>query len=179
MLTRKTWPQLQSLDVGSKLGFCPAQMPLLRDVFEALPAEMLVNVEIKCEAADDGGLSEAVGAFITHHKLAHRVLLSSFNPFCLVRLAKAFPQLKRGLLIDPDKAWAPQAWGWLPLVANASVHPHFSQCTEEQVKEWHALGLQVAVWTVDDITEAQRLETLGVEYLITNRPGALRKALRH
>lgn len=177
-LIRKTWPELRALDVGTPIGFAPARMPLLSEVFDVLPRSMLVNIEIKCDVLDDLGLSAKVGAFVTERGVGHRAFISSFNPLCLVRLARAYPALKRGLLIDPGKAWGPQAWGWLPVTAKTSVHPHFSQCTQARVERWHALGLEVAVWTVDEVNEAKRLRALGVDYVITNRPGALRAELK-
>ncbi len=177
-LARKSLTELKSLDVGTPLGFAPAKIPTLAEVFEALPSTFTVNVEIKCDTVEDHGLSKKVGAFITEHGLQDRVFLSSFNPLCLVRLARAYPSLKRGLLIDPDHSFALQGYGWLFFTAKTSVHPHYSQCTEARVSQWHDLGLEVAVWTVDDAAEARRLESLGVEYVITNRPGALRDELK-
>jgi glycerophosphoryl diester phosphodiesterase len=171
------WRRLQRVDVGSRLGFAPARIPRLEEVFEALPAHAIVNVELKCEAVDDGGLSEEVGALLTARGLEARTFVSSFNPLCLVRLAKAYPSLRRGFLLDPDRPWVPQAWFWLPVTARTSVHPHASQCTSARVNRWHAQGWEVAAWTVDDVDEARRLRALGVEWLITNRPGALRRAL--
>lgn len=171
------WHRLQTVDVGSRLGFAPARIPLLHDVFDALPERAFVNVEIKCETLDDHGLSVAVGELLTSRKLNERVFVSSFNPLCLVRLAQSHPRLKRGLLIDPDKAWAPQAWFWLPVTAMTSVHPHYSQVSANRVNRWHAQGWEVAVWTVDDVTEAKRLRAMGVDWVITNRPGELRQKL--
>ena len=171
------WHKLKTLDVGSRLGFAPARMPLLDDVFDALPKSMSINVELKCITVDDRGLAEAVGRRVVERGLDERVFISSFNPWTLVRLARAFPSLKRGTLIDPDLPWAPQAWFWLPVTARTSVHPHFSQVTAGRVNRWHDRGWAVAVWTVDDVTEARRLRALGVEMVITNRPGALRAEL--
>ncbi|MEW5738384.1 MAG: glycerophosphodiester phosphodiesterase [Myxococcota bacterium] len=171
------WRKLSRVDVGTRLGFAPARIPLLSDVFEALPERMVVNVELKCEGLDDRGLAERVGRYLTDAKLTHRVFVSSFNPLCLVRLAKGFPGLRRGFLLDPDKAWGPQAWFWLPVCASTSVHPSAEACTSERVNAWHARGWEVAAWTVDDVTEARRLRALGVDWLITNRPGALKAEL--
>jgi len=171
------WWKLRLVNVGERLGFPPARLPLLDEVFDALPQTAIVNVELKCETTDDHGLSVAVGWLLTSRRLGSRVFVSSFNPLCLVRLAVAFPQLKRGFLIDPSRAWIPQAWGWLPIAARTSVHPHFSQVTPERVNRWHALGLEVAVWTVDDVDEARRLRAIGVDWLITNTPGELRRQL--
>jgi glycerophosphoryl diester phosphodiesterase len=171
------WRQLKRLDVGSRLGFPPARVPLLDEVFDLLPSHLAINVELKCITVDDRGLSLSVAQRVHDRKLADRVFLSSFNPYCLVRVARAYPSLPRGFLIDPDLAWAPQAWFWLPVTALTSVHPHFSQITAERVNRWHARGWAVAAWTVDDVLEARRLRALGVEDLITNRPGALRREL--
>jgi glycerophosphoryl diester phosphodiesterase len=172
-----SWSRLKRVDVGSTLGFRPARLPLLDEVFDALPGSMVVNVELKCITVDDHGLSVAVGERLVDRRLGDRVFVSSFNPLCLVRFAAAFPALRRGLLIDPDKAWGPQAWGWLPLTAKTSVHPYFKQCTPERVGLWHGLGLEVATWTVDDVADARALQVMGVDWLITNRPGALRAEL--
>lgn len=172
-----SWSRLKKVDVGSRLGFAPARIPLLHEVFDALPDTAFVNVELKCETVDDHGLSVAVGELVTERRLHERVFLSSFNPFCLVRLAGAYPRLKRGYLIDNEKPWVPQAWFWLPVTALTSVHPHYSQVTSTRVNRWHRRGWEVAVWTVDDVDEARRLRALGVDWLITNEPGALRKKL--
>jgi glycerophosphoryl diester phosphodiesterase len=176
-VSRTSWRRLKSVDVGSRLGFAPARIPSLDEVVDALPERLVLNLELKCDGVDDLGLSEAVGARIIDRRLIDRTIVSSFNPLCLVRLARAFPQVKRGLLLDPDKAWLPQAWLWLPVIGPSSVHPAWSQCTPSRAARWHAANLELMVWTVDDVEEARRLRAMGVEWLITNRPGRLRTEL--
>lgn len=176
-VAKTPWRKLKTADVGSRLGFRPARLPLLEEVFEAVPTHFFVNVELKCDVVDDRGLSVAVGQYLSSRRDADRVFVSSFNPLCLVRLARAFPSLSRGFLIDPDRPWLPQAYGWLPIVAKTSVHPHFSACTPARVNAWHERHWQVAAWTVDDPDEARSLRAMGVEWLITNRPAAMRAAL--
>jgi glycerophosphoryl diester phosphodiesterase len=173
-----SWWKLKQADVGSQLGFAPARIPLLEDVLDALPSHFLVNIELKCDHFDDGGLSQKVARLVTRRGLAERVVISSFNPLCLFRTAAAAPSLRRGYLIDPDKRWGPQAYLMNPLVSSHSVHPYYEQCTPERVEEWRQKGLRVAVWTVDDPQRARLLEEMGVSYLITNKPRVLREALR-
>ena len=173
-----SWWKLKGADVGSRLGFAPARIPLLEEVLDALPSHFLVNIELKCDHADDGGLSQKVAELVTRRGLAGRVVISSFNPLCLFRTAAAAPSLRRGFLIDPDKRWGPQAYVVTPLVSSHSVHPYHGQCTPERVEEWRRRGLRVAVWTVDDAARARELEEMGVSYLITNKPRLLREALR-
>lgn len=169
--------RLRRADVGTPLGFASARIPLLADVFELLPERMLVNVELKCETVDDFGLTRAAVDVIRQMRAAERVVVSSFNPLCLVRLAELAPQLRRGFLIDPDKPFALHGALITPLVSTYSVHPHFSQVTEPRMRRWRECGLKTAVWTVDQEAEAKRLGALGVDYLITNRPAQIRRAL--
>ncbi len=172
------WWKLQRADVGTPLGFAPARIPLLEEVLDALPAHFLINIELKCDEVEDGGLSRKVVELVTRRGLEGRVVLSSFNPLCLFRVAAAAPGLRRGFLIDPDKRWAPQAYLVSPLVSSHSVHPYHEACTPQRVAEWQRQGLRVAVWTVDDPGRARALEAMGVSYLITNKPRAVREALR-
>lgn len=172
-----SWWKLQRADVGQRLGFAPARIPLLDEVVDALPPHFLLNIELKCDQLEDGGLAEKVARLVTERGLAGRVVISSFNPLCLLRMAAAAPSLRRGFLIDPDKRWGPQAHGLVPLVSSHSVHPSHEQCTPERVEAWRRRGLSVAVWTVDDAAQARRMREMGVSYLITNRPRAVREAL--
>src|SRR5262249_27316902 len=148
------------------------------EVLRAVPAPMLVNIELKCDRLFDLGLAKKVAAMVQRLGLAERVVVSSFNPIELLRLAQADSRLRRGPLLDPDPPLDVQSRGAdSPRVANFSVHPASEQTTAERVKAWQARGRQIAVWTVDDPVEAKRLRDLGVGYCITNRPGALRRAL--
>lgn len=171
-----TWAELSRLDVGSPLGFRPARLPVLDEVLDAVPPPLWVNVELKCDAADDRGLAVEVARLLQRRREGPRVTVSSFNAQCLLRFAAAAPEYERGLLLDPDLPAPPQL-AFLETAAKGAVHPHHSQATPEAVAGWKARGLKVVVWTVDDAVEARRLERLGVEAIITNVPGDLRAGL--
>lgn len=175
--TTNLW-KLQTADVGTTLGFGRARIPLLEDVLDALPKHFVINIELKCDRVDDDGLSEKVCAMVRRMGLAERVVVSSFNPLCLFRAAAAWPKLRRGFLIDPDKPLFLQQSVFTPLTANYSVHPYFEKLTPQAVRGWKGRGLAIATWTVDDAEVARKLERFGVEYCITNRPAALRAQLR-
>src|SRR5262245_12832110 len=140
--TTPLW-KLQRLDVGERLGFGAfATIPTLEEVFAALPARMLVNIELKCGTADDGGLSARVGEYVERAGLADRVVVSSFNAICLVNLAVSAPALRRGHLLDPDRAFWSQSLA-TPLCANFSVHPHHAECTPLRMELWARAGLKI------------------------------------
>lgn len=170
--------KLQRADVGTPLGFAPARIPTLEEMIEVLPEHFVINVELKCETLEDGGLSARVVESIDRLGIGERVIVSSFNPFCLWRTAELNPSLRRGSLIDPAKRFHWQANVLAPLVSNHSIHPPRGACTAERVADWRRLGFRVACWTVDDPVEARTLEGMGVSYCITNRPAVLRRGLR-
>ena len=58
--------------------------------------------------------------------------------------------------------------------APQAVHPHQSLVTAGRMRAWKRLGLDVAVWTVDDPDEAERCLDLGVDAVITNTPDLIR-----
>lgn len=170
------WLELSQLDVGTPLGFPPARVPQLSDVLDAVPPSRWVNIELKCDLPDDGGLSVEVARLLALRGEGPRVSVSSFNPHCLLRFAAVAPSFERGLLLDPDRELEPQL-SWLGAAAQRAVHPHCSHCTPARVEAWKRLGLGVVVWTVDEAAEARALEAMGADAVITNRPGALRAEL--
>jgi glycerophosphoryl diester phosphodiesterase len=173
-----SWADLGRLEVrAAPAGDPPARIPLLADVLEALPRTAFVNVELKCEDWAGTRVADAAGALLEAGGHGTHVVVSSFDPRCLLRLALTHPRLRRGLLLDPDRPQRVQRLVTLPLVGRDAVHPEASQLTEVDVRRWHASGREVAVWTVDDPQVARRLRTWGVDTCITNRPGALRAAL--
>jgi glycerophosphoryl diester phosphodiesterase len=177
-LARTPFWKLQRADVGTPLGFAPARIPLLEEVIEALPDDFLINVELKSHGVEDHGLSASVVALIRQLGIGERVIVSSFNPFCLWRTADLDASLRRGFLIDPEKGFAWQSSVIAPLVSNHSIHAPFRACTPERVAAWAKLGVRVACWTVDDPDAARTLGESGVAYCITNRPRTLRDGLR-
>ena len=167
--------KLRRADVGSALGFAPARIPLLDEGVEVLPAHSLINVELKCGGVEDHGLVQNLVELVRRRGIQDRVIVSSFNPFCLWRIGSA---LRCGLLIDPQRNFWWQTQVLAPLVSNHSIHLYSETCTAEQVAAWDRRGLRVASWTVDDPEIALRHRDMGVAYCITNRPGSLGPVLR-
>ena len=172
------WSVLVRLEVrAGPPGRSPGRIPLLTEVLDGLPRTAFINVELKSEDWAGSRVAEAAGALLEAGRHWDHVVVSSFDPRCLVRLALAHPRLKRGLLLDPDRPQLLQRTVTLHLLGRDAVHSQASQLTESDVRRWHAGGREVAVWTVDDPELARRLRGWGVDSCITNHPGALRTAL--
>jgi glycerophosphoryl diester phosphodiesterase len=173
------WSTLSGLEVrAGPSGAAPGRISLLTEVLQALPRTAFINVELKAEDWTGTAVAEAAGALLEAGRHADHVVVSSFDPRCLLRLALSHPRLKRGLLLDPDRSQILQRSVSLLLLGRDAVHPPASHFTESDVARWHAGGREVAVWTVDDPELARRFREWGVDSCITNRPGAIREALR-
>jgi glycerophosphoryl diester phosphodiesterase len=68
--------------------------------------------------------------------------------------------------------------GSIPKMIKAAGGSHwsvyFGDLDEQKLKEAHALGLKVLVWTVNDVVMMARLVRMGVDGLITDRPDLAR-----
>lgn len=175
-VSNEPWATLRTLEVARPGGGAPARIPLLTEVLEALPRTAWLNVELK---ADGPGLALGVRVAGLLLEGGHRdhVVVSSFQPLCLLALAARAPALRRGYLLDPDRPLWLEVGLLARLAGRDAVHPADAQVTEARVKGWHARGKEVAVWTVDDPARAAQLRRWGVDTVITNRPGMLRAAL--
>jgi len=55
--------------------------------------------------------------------------------------------------------------------------PYFGDLTESTWKEAHALGLKVAVWTVNDPAQIKKMLELGVDGITSDRPDLVRQVM--
>lgn len=174
LVTRTPWSELRALDAGAWKAerFRGEGVPLLAEVLEAFPR--LINVELKCETADDEGLTAEVVRIVREAGAADRVLLSSFNPLCLWRARLRAPRIARALLFERDQRWVLRSGLSAPVVGALALHAEHVLATPERVARWRKRGYSVACWTVDDPDAAARLYESGVGALITNRPSLLR-----
>ena len=167
LVTATPWSVMRMLDAGSWKGdrWRGERIPLLPEVLEAF--SRLVNVELKCDRADDGGLTAETIDVIRRARAEDRVLLSSFNPLCLLRARALAPKVARAWLFEKPNVWA-------PMLGVRALHPHAPLATPARLKRWRLYGYSVACWTVDDPDVASRLWESGVSGIITNRPDVMR-----
>lgn len=154
------------------------RIPLLSEVLAALPTAV-INVEIKADDDDPVELARAVAhALRSDRKHRRRVIVSSFAPMALRALRTVAPDIPRGLLLHPDPGAQIAALAWLRETSPQAIHPHHGLCTPERVRDWHAHGLKVHAWTVDEPDDLVRVARAGVDAIITNRPAQALEVLR-
>lgn len=101
--------------------------------------------------------------------LDRRLIIHSFDMRPLKILHRDDPRIPLGYLTDDKKASFEdnlRALGFTP----AFYNPQFSLVTPQLLKECHEKGIKVLPWTVEKVSDMQRLKDMGVDGIITDYP---------
>jgi glycerophosphoryl diester phosphodiesterase len=199
-----TWSDLRRLDAGSHFdrSWRGTPIPTLEEVLASLDPRTTVNVELKTALSEEAWwdkwltlirgprrltetrrqtartearpLAEAV-ARVLKQKSPERFVISSFDPLALDAMRPLVPEIPLGFLHSPTVPWDTPAL--MAAIPHEAWHPHYSQVTAKTLAAEKAEGRRVNVWTVNDPLHAVKLAQLGVDAVITNRPGEVLKAL--
>lgn len=174
-VTALTAAELACLDAGSHFDarFAAVGVPTLDEVLDLVGDRCRVNVEVKSLADDAGPAAEAVACLLRERRLFEQVIVSSFNPMTLVTLRRLEPTIDLGFLYVAPLTQQQQAELLASSMHPQALHPYCAGVTEETLAWARAEGFAVNVWTVNDVGEAHRLQSLGVDAIITDVPGIL------
>lgn len=177
-----TLSELGVVDVGAWKGgqWAGEPIPTLREVLSFLPEGKQLFIELKSGPEMLPALSADLAAAGTHPS---QVMFLSFDADLIRALKECLPDYAACWLTDYRWSGA-----WHP--SREEVFSTLSRCGADGlasrdraildlllVRELRQRGLQIHVWTVDAPSSAQRLCELGVDSIMTNRPGYLRDAL--
>ena len=146
-----------------------ATIPTLREVFEILkPTDLRVNVELKNSYIIYEGLEEKCLKLADDMGMSDRILYSSFNHHSMLRMKAIDRSIPCGLLYE---ATMMESWNYGHRLGMDAIHPHFSELqVKDEVKQAHALGLKVNVWTVNEEKDIVHCLRAGADILIGNYP---------
>ncbi|MFY1670697.1 glycerophosphodiester phosphodiesterase [Plantactinospora sp. WMMB334] len=168
------WADLRAIRVGGA-----AAVPRLDEVLGAWP-QVRFNVDVKA----DGAVAATVRT-VDRSGAGDRVLLASFSDARLARLrVLAGPRIAtslglRGVARLRLASLANRRLVLPPSVVAAQVPVRYRgvRVVDRRFVDYvHRLGLQVHVWTIDDVTEMNELLDLGVDGIMTDHVDVLREA---
>lgn len=158
------------------------RIPTLAEVLARYPA-MRLNIDAK---PDEPALAEALARVIVEARAEDRVCVGSFYDAQAVRLGALLPGVARFLpqgaaTCHVLAAKGGGAGGGCPRDYDLADLPHrlneLTVVDARVVAHFHALGIPVHVWTVDDEAEMRELLALGVDGLVTDRPDVAARVL--
>ena len=156
-------------------------VPSLAEVLARFPA-MRFSIDAKSK---DGALAAALVGTIREARAEGRVCIGSFHDRQARRLgallpeaARFFPQAAAGLHLLAARLGLPfPTRSAYDLAALPRRQHGMELVTPWTIAYFHARGIPVHVWTVDDPVEMRELLAMGVDGIITNRPEVAKRVL--
>ena len=182
VVAQATLSQLRTLDVGAWKGeaFAGEPIPALKDVLSNLPPGKKLYIELKSGLEILPPLADELAAAGTP---ASQILFLSFDAELIRTLKERLPDYRACWLTDYRfrGSWRPSPDEILDTLAKSRADGVASRDRAVLdlllVRELRKRGLEIHVWTVDAASAAVRLSELGVDSIMTNRPGWLRGEL--
>jgi glycerophosphoryl diester phosphodiesterase len=175
-ISELTLEQIKQADAGRWFHekYAGERVPTLEEVFDLVPAEVMINVEIKHRF--DRRIEPVLLELMKQKDRMHNVVVSSFHHKSLSYLKQLEPETKIGLLYDLDVVHHAALAATID-VPVYSLHPHYKKINQADVAEAIAQGLQVYHWTINDESHMAHAIADGVSGIITDYPGKLRALL--
>jgi glycerophosphoryl diester phosphodiesterase len=153
------------------------RVPLLAEVLAwAREHALRVNVELKRDVSRPLALLRNVSRVVKASGVGpETVLYSSFQPAFVGALAVLSPNIPRAWLLDADAGVVGRGAAFRAVADG--LNPHRTLVTSAALWRWKRHGAPIATWTVNDEQEARHLAELGVDTIISDRPGAIFAAL--
>ncbi len=177
--------ELQRLDAGLWKGpdWSGAVIPTLDDVLAAIPGRTWFFIEIKSGEEIIAPLKKVLRK---SGRSPERIRLLSFNASMIEQLKQQMPEWRACWLCDyrhtlPGNTWNPSRNRVLDTLrrsgADGLASANRSFLDRDLAESLKTIGKEIHVWTVDRPSAARHLCELGVDSIMTNRPGWLRQRL--
>jgi glycerophosphoryl diester phosphodiesterase len=178
--------ELRRLDIGTWKGACwqGERIATLEEVLARLPAGKRFYIELKSGPEIIAPLREILAAAGVPFELLR---LLAFDAQLVARLKEELPGMR--VCLNVDFRWRMRTHHWSP--DREEIQAALEQCgadglssqahallDAQLIAELHHRGKEVHVWTVDSVRNAVHYRGLGVDSIMTNRPGWLRSRLQ-
>ncbi len=172
LVRSKTMDELRQLDAGSwkDKKFAGEKLPTFDEAIRVmLDGGCVPLLERK------GGTPEQTLAELKRIDAVEKVVVQSFDWLFLTQLHKLEPKIVLGAL--GERKLTDQRLKVAKGTGAAVIGWEYKDIDQDVVDRVHAAGLKIWAWTADKPEDIQRLKSLGVDGIITNRPDSTRKTV--
>ena len=192
IIAELTGAQLQATDVGSwfthrrapedrasqKPSYAGERLPTLAQVFGFFSShDGILYVEMKCDAGTQ--LAAEVVKLSRQTSIADRVVVESFELSAIAEVKRIDAGIRTAALFEPRLSRPISSLRRLRMIDLAHKHGadeialHHTLAGPVIVEKARKSGLEVVVWTVDDVEWIARARFMGIKALISNDPGRM------
>lgn len=167
-VNRKIWDmtlvELKQIDIGSWFGeeFSSERIPTLREVLEEVRGRAFLLIELKYYGHDQQ-LEQRVVDAVEQAGMVEEVAFMSLQRSGIDKLQKLRPDWKIGLLLS-------KTIGRLSNLEMDFLAVNMGTTNPALIRQAHAGGKELFVWTVNDQVSMSRMMSLGVDGVITDEP---------
>jgi glycerophosphoryl diester phosphodiesterase len=174
-LRGKTLEQLKKLDIGQwrKKSFRGQQILTLEEALEVLAGRADLCLEIKNFPKSLPGIELKILFILSHYDYLDRTIVASFDYRCLGRVRELAPDVSLGLIFG--KGVNVEPFEAARRLAVKSIHVQKSLASREFLAAAWEEGLDVHVWTVNELREMKVFASMGVQGLISDFPEKFQK----
>jgi glycerophosphoryl diester phosphodiesterase len=144
---------------------CSERIPRLEEVLDLARKKVRINIDVKKESFTRNGLEDKILKIIKDFHLEDNVIISSFNPIVLKRIAQIRPDLHLGFIFRNRSSM---------MMLNGhpvrSLHARYRILSQRYIGHLNQKANQVYSWTVDKAQAMKKQIALGVDGIITNKP---------
>lgn len=161
---------IRSLDVGSWFGqqFKGEAAPTLDQVFETLPHDYLINVEMKVVIRGMKLIAHRVAETVRRHQRWESTLVASFNPIALFHLRRMEPRIARGYIWSRYHPYPIRSRWFAPLVQAHWYDPANDTYNPALHEKFQRKGARVLAWDLDFGRDVEKMASQSLEATVTD-----------
>ena len=162
---------VRSLDVGSWFGpaFKGETAPTLDEVFDLLPKDYLINVEMKVILSGMRLIAQRVAEIISRHRRWSSTLVASFNPVALYHLRLLDPRISRGYIWSKHHPFPISSRWFSPLVQAHWYDPANDTYNTKLHVKFRNRGHRVLAWDLDFQCDMEAMAAASLDGVVTDR----------
>ena len=157
--------ELKKLKIDGKY-----EIPTLEEVFVLIDRKCWINIELKGHETAEPVWKLMEFFILMNGWEIEDFLVSSFQIEELRRIHFLNTDIRLATL---SQASVEQAIDWADELKAYAIHPHYSLLTEENIKLAKQKGYKINVWTVNDETDIERLQSYAIDGIISDFPEKL------
>ena len=165
-----TQDEVRTLDAGSWFDpeFHGERPPTLDEVFESLPVDFLINVEMKVIMKGMRLIAHKVAGVIRRHARWESTLVASFNPISLWELKKTEPRIMRGYIWSRRHPFPIRSRIFSPLVQADWYDPANDSYNPRLHRRFQSGGARVLAWDLDFDRDMEKMAAVRLDAVVTD-----------